>query len=47
MTTHSSELQWLLIKNNSCFLVRRKYGKANTFTTVRPPSLSFSISECF
>ncbi|CAI8037752.1 60S ribosomal protein L28 [Geodia barretti] len=33
MTTHSPDLQWLLIKNTSSFLVRRKYAKANTFTT--------------
>lgn len=35
MTTHSPDLQWLLIRNSSSFLVRRKYAKANTFTTVR------------
>ena len=32
--THSSELQWLLVRNSSCFLIRRKRAKAATFTTV-------------
>ena len=46
MTTHSPDLQWLLIKNTSSFLVRRKYAKANTFTTVRLllPPLSHRIT---
>lgn len=42
MTTHSPDLQWQLIKNSSCFLVRRKYAKANTFTTVRSSPCSTS-----
>lgn len=34
MTTHSPELQWLLLRNCSSFHIRRKTGKAVTFTTV-------------